>query len=148
GVADAFSHDARDRVGGAAGGKRHDQADRMRGIVVGKGRAARSQRQRNRKSKRPRPHHSVSLIRPDWSRVCRFGRTIMQKSASGPLPEPVELYGDASDAGPKSGGKMLQQVDVTKRLAHYVAATRWDDVPPEVWHQAKRSFMNLFAVAL
>ena len=28
------------------------------------------------------------------------------------------------------------------------AATRWDDVPPEVWHQAKRSFMNLFAVAL
>ena len=43
---------------------------------------------------------------------------------------------------------MLQQVDVTRRLAHYVAATRWEDVPPEVRHQAKRSFMNLFAVAL
>ena len=43
---------------------------------------------------------------------------------------------------------MLQQVDVTKRLAHYVAAARWDDVPPGVRHQAKRSFMNLFAVAL
>jgi 2-methylcitrate dehydratase PrpD len=72
----------------------------------------------------------------------------MQKSASGPLPEPVELYGDALDAGRKSGGKILQQVDVTKRLAHYVAATRWEDVPPDVRHQAKRSLVNLFAVAL
>jgi len=43
---------------------------------------------------------------------------------------------------------MLQQVDVTKRLAHYVAATRWEDVPPDVRHQAKRSLVNLFAVAL
>jgi len=43
---------------------------------------------------------------------------------------------------------MLQQVDVTRRLATYVAATRWEDVPPEVRHQAKRSLMNLFAVAL
>ena len=25
---------------------------------------------------------------------------------------------------------MLQQVDVTRRLAHYVAATSWEDVPP------------------
>src|SRR5690242_7347314 len=43
---------------------------------------------------------------------------------------------------------MLQQVDVTRRLAHYVAVTRWEDVPPEVRHQAKRSLINLFAVAL
>jgi 2-methylcitrate dehydratase PrpD len=43
---------------------------------------------------------------------------------------------------------MLQQVDVTRRLATYVTAMRWEDVPPEVRHQAKRSFMNLFAVAL
>ena len=43
---------------------------------------------------------------------------------------------------------MLQQVDVTRRLAKYVAATRWEDVPPKVRHQAKRSFLNLFAVAL
>jgi 2-methylcitrate dehydratase PrpD len=47
-----------------------------------------------------------------------------------------------------SGGKMLQQLDVTARLAHYVAAARWEDVPPAVRHQARRSFMNLFAVAL
>jgi 2-methylcitrate dehydratase PrpD len=43
---------------------------------------------------------------------------------------------------------MLQQVDVTRRLAHYVVATRWGDVPSDVRHQAKRSMMNLFAVAL
>jgi len=43
---------------------------------------------------------------------------------------------------------MLQQVDVTRRLAHYVAVTRWEDVPPQVRHQAKRSLINLFAVAL
>jgi 2-methylcitrate dehydratase PrpD len=43
---------------------------------------------------------------------------------------------------------MLQQVDVTRRLAHYVAATGWEDVPVEVRHQAKRSLINLFAVAL
>src|SRR3974390_1529010 len=47
-----------------------------------------------------------------------------------------------------SGGKMLQQLDVTARLAHYVAAAHWEDVPPQVRHQARRSFMNLFAVAL
>ena len=43
---------------------------------------------------------------------------------------------------------MLQQVDVTRRLAHYVAVTRWEDVPSQVRHQAKRSLINLFAVAL
>jgi 2-methylcitrate dehydratase PrpD len=43
---------------------------------------------------------------------------------------------------------MLHQTDVTESLARYVAATRWDDVPREVRHQAKRSFMNFFAVAL
>jgi 2-methylcitrate dehydratase PrpD len=43
---------------------------------------------------------------------------------------------------------MLQTVDVTQKLARYIFATRWDDVPDNVRHQAKRSFMNLFAVAL
>jgi len=43
---------------------------------------------------------------------------------------------------------MLQRPDVTQKLARYVAATRWDDVPPDVRHQAKRSLMNFFAVAL
>jgi 2-methylcitrate dehydratase PrpD len=43
---------------------------------------------------------------------------------------------------------MLHKPDVTGTLARYVAATRWDDIPTDVRHQAKRSFINLFAVAL
>jgi 2-methylcitrate dehydratase PrpD len=43
---------------------------------------------------------------------------------------------------------MLQKLGVTQTLAHLVARTRWEDIPPEVGHQAKRSFMNFFAVAL
>jgi 2-methylcitrate dehydratase PrpD len=48
----------------------------------------------------------------------------------------------------KSGGDMLRKPDVTPTLARFVAAARWEDVSPQVRHQAKRSFMNLFAVAL
>ena len=43
---------------------------------------------------------------------------------------------------------MLQTPGVTERLAHFVVGTRWDDLTPEVAHQAKRSLMNFFAVAL
>jgi 2-methylcitrate dehydratase PrpD len=43
---------------------------------------------------------------------------------------------------------MLHKPDVTATLARYVAATRWEDIPQNVRHQAKRSFINLFAVAL
>jgi len=37
---------------------------------------------------------------------------------------------------------------VTQRLARFAATTRWDDIPTTVRHQAKRSLMNFFAVAL
>ena len=43
---------------------------------------------------------------------------------------------------------MLHQPSVTAQLAQFVAVTRWVDVPPEIVHQAKRSFMNFFAVAM
>src|SRR5882724_9199483 len=43
---------------------------------------------------------------------------------------------------------MLHRPNVTQSLAHLVVATRWDDIPQPVRHQAKRSFMNFFAVAL
>jgi len=43
---------------------------------------------------------------------------------------------------------VLQPFDVTARLAAYIALTRWEDVPERVRHQARRSFLNLFAVAL
>ena len=43
---------------------------------------------------------------------------------------------------------MLHKPLVTRTLARYIAAARWEDVPPPVRHQAKRSLINLFAVAL
>ena len=43
---------------------------------------------------------------------------------------------------------MLQTSGVTQRLARHVVETRWDDIPATVRHQAKRSLMNFFAVAL
>jgi 2-methylcitrate dehydratase PrpD len=41
---------------------------------------------------------------------------------------------------------MLRKAGVTESLAQRVVATRWDDIPPQVRHQAKRSLMNFFAV--
>src|SRR5258708_36803041 len=43
---------------------------------------------------------------------------------------------------------MLDKPGVTQSLARFIVATRWDDIPLQVRHQAKRSFMNFFAVAL
>jgi 2-methylcitrate dehydratase PrpD len=43
---------------------------------------------------------------------------------------------------------MQHNPGVTERLAQMVVSTRWDDLPPPVAHQAKRSLMNFFAVAL
>jgi 2-methylcitrate dehydratase PrpD len=43
---------------------------------------------------------------------------------------------------------MLNSPGVTEELAQFVVDTRWDDFPVQVAHQAKRSFMNFFAVAL
>ncbi len=43
---------------------------------------------------------------------------------------------------------MPHHADVTERLARWVVTTQWSDLPPQVTHQAKRSMMNFFAVAL
>jgi 2-methylcitrate dehydratase PrpD len=43
---------------------------------------------------------------------------------------------------------MLHKAGVTESLAQNIVATRWEDIPAPVRHQAKRSFMNFFAVAL
>lgn len=43
---------------------------------------------------------------------------------------------------------MLHKPGVTQSLAHLVVTTRWEDIPDAVRRQAKRSFMNFFAVAL
>jgi 2-methylcitrate dehydratase PrpD len=43
---------------------------------------------------------------------------------------------------------MLHKPGVTESLARHIAATRWDDIPSRVRHQAKRSLINFFAVTL
>jgi 2-methylcitrate dehydratase PrpD len=43
---------------------------------------------------------------------------------------------------------MLNNPGVTESLAQHVVATRWEDIPLHVRHQAKRSLMNFFAVTL
>jgi 2-methylcitrate dehydratase PrpD len=43
---------------------------------------------------------------------------------------------------------MPDKPGVTERLAHHIAATRWDQIPREVRHQARRSLINFFAVTL
>jgi 2-methylcitrate dehydratase PrpD len=43
---------------------------------------------------------------------------------------------------------MLHKPGVTESLARNIIAARWEDIPLPVRHQAKRSLMNFFAVAL
>jgi 2-methylcitrate dehydratase PrpD len=43
---------------------------------------------------------------------------------------------------------MVQNAGITEGLARLVVNTRFEDLPAHVAHQAKRSFMNFFAVAL
>ena len=43
---------------------------------------------------------------------------------------------------------MLHKPGVTESLARSLVAARWDDIPTPVRHQAKRSLLNFFAVAL
>src|ERR1043165_3410042 len=39
-------------------------------------------------------------------------------------------------------------MSASRALARFIAQTRWDDVPPRVQHEAKRSLVNFFACAL
>jgi 2-methylcitrate dehydratase PrpD len=43
---------------------------------------------------------------------------------------------------------MQPKPGVTRTLARFVAATRWEDIPDPVKHEAKRALLNFFAVAL
>jgi 2-methylcitrate dehydratase PrpD len=43
---------------------------------------------------------------------------------------------------------MLQKSGVTESLARFIVTVQWDDIPSPVRHQARRSLMNFFAVAL
>jgi 2-methylcitrate dehydratase PrpD len=43
---------------------------------------------------------------------------------------------------------MLHRPGVTQNLARFIVETRWDDVPDQIRHEAKRALLNFFAVAL
>ena len=43
---------------------------------------------------------------------------------------------------------MSRDLSVTGTMAKFVVDTRWEDLPAQATHQAKRSLMNFFAVAL
>lgn len=54
---------------------------------------------------------------------------------------------DATEVVP--GASELAEPDgITARLSAFLAASRWDDVPAAVRHEAKRSLLNFFATAL
>src|SRR5580704_266353 len=58
------------------------------------------------------------------------------------------LPGRSMLAGQSRGQRVLHNPGVTEVLGKFVVDTGWDDLPPQVTHQAKRSLMNFFAVAL
>ena len=43
---------------------------------------------------------------------------------------------------------MLPRPGVTQTLARFVAETRWEDIPEQARHEAKRALLNFFAVAI
>jgi 2-methylcitrate dehydratase PrpD len=43
---------------------------------------------------------------------------------------------------------MLARTEVTPGLARFVVETRWEDIPAEARHEAKRALLNFFAVAI
>jgi 2-methylcitrate dehydratase PrpD len=43
---------------------------------------------------------------------------------------------------------MLDRPGVTQNLARFIVEARWDDVPEQIRHEAKRALLNFFAVAL
>jgi len=65
---------------------------------------------------------------------------------SSPRAKPSGKDIDAGNSG--AGEQVLQHPGVTERLARFAADARWSDLPREVVHQAKRSLVNFFAVAL
>jgi 2-methylcitrate dehydratase PrpD len=43
---------------------------------------------------------------------------------------------------------MLARQGVTQNLARFVVETRWEDIPEQARHEAKRALLNFFAVAI
>src|SRR5882757_4649790 len=43
---------------------------------------------------------------------------------------------------------MLPRSGITQNLARFVVATKWEDIPEQARHEAKRALLNFFAVAI
>jgi 2-methylcitrate dehydratase PrpD len=43
---------------------------------------------------------------------------------------------------------MLARQDITSGLARFIVETRWEDIPQDARHEAKRALLNFFAVAI
>ena len=43
---------------------------------------------------------------------------------------------------------MIPKPGVTQTLARFVVDTRWEDIPEQARHEAKRALLNFFAVAI
>ena len=43
---------------------------------------------------------------------------------------------------------MQSRPGVTQNLARFVVETRWEDIPEQARHEAKRALLNFFAVAI
>src|SRR5437764_1646428 len=61
---------------------------------------------------------------------------------------PCTFTGDGRCSGRFTRAAMADNLQVTGRLAQFVAETQWDALSPAVIHQAKRALVNFFAVAL
>src|SRR5438477_1590358 len=60
----------------------------------------------------------------------------------------LHFYRRRSMLRPLHEAAMADNLQVTGRLAQFVAETQWDALSPAVIHQAKRALVNFFAVAL
>jgi 2-methylcitrate dehydratase PrpD len=43
---------------------------------------------------------------------------------------------------------MLPRPGVTRNLARFIVETKWEDIPEQACHEAKRALLNFFAVAI
>src|ERR1700691_1436286 len=93
----------------------------------------------------------MSSVTSNTPRVRHFQVAVISSPADGLFRrrDILALLAAPVDARrPFDEGPMLHNPGVTERLARFVVETRLGDLPKDVVHQAKRSLMNLFAVAL
>src|SRR5580704_7614070 len=95
-----------------------------------------------------RPSRLATLAPQGDGREVSYRRIEAMRMADNRRPPLHFLPGRSMLADQSRGQGVLHNPGVTEGLAKFVVDARWDDLPPQVTHQAKRSLMNFFAVAL